>query len=899
MTAPKRALLTLLISSILISAFTLFAWTGLFGRIEAEFYAPSLRRAAEKKLALEVSALDSCLESLNSAFLLALSQTAVKRSFATEQNPFDIFERSRILGELQTENRSLQWVRIVDLLGNRIHFSTEESDLVIRSGSTTAYRSWTEVPRHFRVTEAMANSDGGIFIEGESGRFIIYLPCYDESGEKRGVALFAVSASALEERLRAASLISDTEFVTLLSQPPGVLSGLRREADGALRETIEGIWLEGASRASVRSQGVSFALFSKSGARGVYFGLLIDEKLFVLPPALRFMILLVAGISLFMTVFWIVNIKQDAVTIVQSRMKRLSVSLLNEYFELKDDMDWRKWRRDLSLRREDVRLEITRGLGGKRKLSEGTRSYINSFFDKSWDDLVSVIGSRAAGDAERLDEEKIEDILKRILKAAQTIAAESSAPKTEPAKVQNKPSASAPPPPKSKRSRHFSVFDEDEDDEDEDEEEDGAQYEYIEEYVYEDEEGSDSEAAPCEPEALEEAPEQEEAEEEVEELEELEEAFEEDGEDSDEEDEVEWADEVEDEEEDEDYDEDDGVWDADAEEEAEEAESLDDYDDKGPEESHNLKKISEAILGEISKNARAESLAKTSEAQKADIPAASSVKEAAAPASDVEELESAALLPLEGDPFSGVDCEESKESLYSDDFSYGSFISDSKKIATAASARIIRAVEVARAEGAVAAAPPAPEPPPPPPAKAPPAPPPIIEESGAAEEAEEIEELETLEEESVQEPDWPLEEGGLELEPLAEIDAEGALAPVDNELYDVESFEEAREEDIAAEAVSVSAGGEAESPGTDINKVAMRIEFAPAKEPVDHDFDMDMIVFSPSEEIFARVSQADLIKESGGVPYINASNLSDSQSGKEDIDPKMKTLVDSVLEPQK
>jgi hypothetical protein len=423
MSAFRKAALCLLITGVLAAAFSALSWLRLFDFVEIAFYAPAISRDAADKLNVSTRLLDKTFENLNNRFSEALQHDAVRRSVSLNQNELDIFERSRIFGELQSAIPALQWVRLIDASGSRsrIHFSTESADYVIRSDNTAAYRAWTEVPHYTPITTRMLNDTGGIVFDELYGRMIFYMPFYDTRNVKRGAALFAVTSGIIDQTLRAGELLKISEPVSIVSNPNGILIGLRTEADGAPRQTITDIWNSGVlARAVVRSStNHSFMLFSKKTAQDIFIGFLVDEQLFTVPYFLKILMLICFAVTVFTISFFIMNIKQDAVVIIQNRMKNLQVSLYREYCEHKIDMDWLEWKRELARRREDVREELRRGFSVKK--SREVDEYINSFFDKCWDELIAVISNQTKTMLERLDEEKIEDILKRILEASSSL----------------------------------------------------------------------------------------------------------------------------------------------------------------------------------------------------------------------------------------------------------------------------------------------------------------------------------------------------------------------------------------------------------------------------------------------------------------------------------------------
>jgi hypothetical protein len=122
-------------------------------------------------------------------------------------------------------------------------------------------------------------------------------------------------------------------------------------------------------------------------------------------------------------------------TVIQNRLKSLQISLIEQYYDRKGDVDWNNWSRELEQRRDDVRAEVKRGIhiakGNKR-----SEENIDTLIDKSWDELLSVIGGHRK-EAAILDEEKLQSILNRVLQSvpatlpAPAVQAQASVPAAE------------------------------------------------------------------------------------------------------------------------------------------------------------------------------------------------------------------------------------------------------------------------------------------------------------------------------------------------------------------------------------------------------------------------------------------------------------------------------------
>jgi hypothetical protein len=288
--------MSLLISVLFASVAAILAYMGLFDLVEARFYRPSIIREARETVEGEAGTLQGLLGELQGRFSATLENEAVRRSFLPNQTREDILERSRIYGELMTNLRGLQSVRFIDSGAVRIHFSTDSRDVLRLGEGQIAYRNYHESPGFIPFERVEAPDRGGpkLTADDRENRFLFSFPFYDSYGAYRGTALFSLSALTLTERLVSEGWIPLGEEVSLLSEPAGVLIGLPRGGRGALMAAVASIWKEGAPELAVLEASVSDAalvLVSAQTEGGVYLGRLMDEGLFILPEALKIMLL--------------------------------------------------------------------------------------------------------------------------------------------------------------------------------------------------------------------------------------------------------------------------------------------------------------------------------------------------------------------------------------------------------------------------------------------------------------------------------------------------------------------------------------------------------------------------------------------------------------------------------
>ncbi|MDR1445898.1 MAG: hypothetical protein LBI90_03260 [Treponema sp.] len=420
MTATQKAALSLLISVFLFAGFTVLAFSGLFDLVETRFYNPSIVRSLTNEVEKDAKTAGSFFGSLTERFAATLSEPAVQRSFLPNQSGQDILERSRVYGVLMEETGGLQSVRFVDSGGIRIHFSTLQRDIFTQDGLSIAYRNYDDDPDSLPYTtvEVPALGENRIILDEGGDRIISAHPFYDSLDVYRGTAVFTLSVRAIAEWLINENRINVGEDVAIISDPPGMVSRVPGSAKSALLPMISHIWAEGylsLNPLDSAASGVSMALISAKTSQGIFVGRLVNESSFEFPDAMKVILLVSTFITLYLVIFLIFNLRQDTMTVIQNRLKNLQISLIEQYYDRKGDVDWNNWSRELEQRRDDVRAEVKRGI----RISKGSKrseENIDTLIDKSWDELLSVIGGRRRETAV-LDEEKLQGILNRILQS--------------------------------------------------------------------------------------------------------------------------------------------------------------------------------------------------------------------------------------------------------------------------------------------------------------------------------------------------------------------------------------------------------------------------------------------------------------------------------------------------
>ncbi|MDR1444286.1 MAG: hypothetical protein LBI94_05360 [Treponema sp.] len=423
MNLPQKTIFSLLISVLLFTAFSLLAFTGLFDLLELRFYHPQLVKSLDQEVDQLSRAIDTLLSGLQGRFAETLEDDAVKRSFLPNQQAEDTLGRAQCYDFLMNSLPGLQVVRFVDAGGSRIYFSTLAEDLLSRTDPSLSYRSYQDCPGvlPYGDLESTEGQKGRIIFDGVEEQLIFSYPFSDSLEVYRGSALFTLSVRAVTEYLIRQGQLGAAENLVAVDSPDGFLLGLPALGTGGFKP--EAAWhgsiltLYNTGPAGVEP----LALISaRAGAGwgtgdGFFVGRLVQEDMLILPPVMRFVLLSAFFLTTFLLVFLLFSLKQDSITIIQARLRRLQSSLIRQYYDSRGGIDWKRWSRELERRREDVRLEVKRGLlrTGKDKKE------IDALIDRSWDELIAAMsGLPAAGPSAGFDEERMRSLVEKVLRGA-------------------------------------------------------------------------------------------------------------------------------------------------------------------------------------------------------------------------------------------------------------------------------------------------------------------------------------------------------------------------------------------------------------------------------------------------------------------------------------------------
>ena len=433
MTTGQKNAVSLLVSLVLFATFSMVAYSGLFSFIETRFYQPAKIQQIRQKL----DGISDCYDSYISSIFQKIETYCESKEFFSymEQQASDslVRERTRLTGELFNSIPALSGIRIVDVNGRNVHFSTFSADFLRNSENLRSYRNYLDLKNPLQQPEipfekiSFSNilSDGKngekndrkyrFFADSECDRLIISLPVYDSYKVLKASAVFYLNSMDFNRELLKTNIVAvsdSSDFLNLADGKSGlygyvfglpvagrqmlenlVLASWQTTGDGPelLASYENGFWVLFSSRKS------SFAVIS-----GVY-----RDEIFAMPYSVRILLLVCAFISLFLVVCLLVSLKHDDLVVIRSRIRRFQFAVVNEYLNDKMEIDWKATAKSIYDRKGEISDSIRRSLG-KRRLKKYSRE-IDELLEKSWNEIFNVLNVRSGAEIAASATEKLKD----------------------------------------------------------------------------------------------------------------------------------------------------------------------------------------------------------------------------------------------------------------------------------------------------------------------------------------------------------------------------------------------------------------------------------------------------------------------------------------------------------
>jgi hypothetical protein len=437
-----KVAVSLLITVIIFSAFVIFAFSGLFSFVETRFY----NQRIKNEISSEVEDASAAIEEYNrhnrELFRSFISADYVKRSFLPNQSQEDIFQRRTAYNNLKTEFPGLLFVRLVDTKGN-IHYSTYDADMKREDDFSVVYNRLKDVDTSLPEEDLLLSEgeSGDFIIDAENNRLIYQFPFYDHVDIFKGTALFYVSKRDLKNDLIKQNVLEEGRDFSLVDRR-GYLFNIDVDENSEIKEELDTVWQSESEYSSIQTEPIlaaegenRFFLFSTWEEDVGYLGYLVPESFFSLNQYLKNILMVSFFLTVFLVLFLLLSIKQDKVLVLSERIKRFQINFLKEYVENRESVDWNKWQREVGRKKHAVASEIKQGLG---KLTQEREKEVDELIDKSWDEILSIIGERIEEPrkepvtvSNKIEIENLEQVLERILQKGNIAIPVTQAPGTE------------------------------------------------------------------------------------------------------------------------------------------------------------------------------------------------------------------------------------------------------------------------------------------------------------------------------------------------------------------------------------------------------------------------------------------------------------------------------------
>ena len=134
------------------------------------------------------------------------------------------------------------------------------------------------------------------------------------------------------------------------------------------------------------------SLFSALAFTGLFN---LPEMNFYIPSETEMKLILLFSLFLtvFLLIFFLFNLRQDPITIVQNRLKLLETSLIEQFFEHKEGFDKTRWNLELEQRRKEIIVQLKQGI----KASSKEMKKIDAMIKRIWENSILASGEATQG----------------------------------------------------------------------------------------------------------------------------------------------------------------------------------------------------------------------------------------------------------------------------------------------------------------------------------------------------------------------------------------------------------------------------------------------------------------------------------------------------------------------
>ena len=391
---------------------------------EAKIYRPAIVRYINDNLAEIEKSFKNWNKTNIELFKSVLHEQSLMAAVKQDQSQSDIEERDSIISKIISTVPGFTGLRIIDSQYQKMHFSTFQEDILTKTDSMLSYKRYDDtdflIPYHH--IEVPDNGEIKITALTEADIILYCLPFYDYYDVYRGTAVFYISGSSFLYRLISDNILSISDGLALLSDETHTMLGILTETNNIISPDLKDLVLSDWERLpqSLRLISLdgkdSWVLVTKKTDFG-YIGRITEKDVFMFPMTVKYFLIFMVFVTVFLMFFLLLNIKRNRLFIAQNKIQQLHWSILKNYLKTSQKRNWDELQKELEYHRHEVNAEIKKGLG--KKLLQRKEKEIDAILQKNWQEIFDIINKTAIAKYSDLNLKGIqtEELISLLIKA--------------------------------------------------------------------------------------------------------------------------------------------------------------------------------------------------------------------------------------------------------------------------------------------------------------------------------------------------------------------------------------------------------------------------------------------------------------------------------------------------
>ncbi|MBR2107377.1 MAG: hypothetical protein IJ937_08930, partial [Treponema sp.] len=379
---------------------------GLMQHLETKFY--SSAKISEKQQYVDKIAkssesyISNILTKIETGDTAYLKQESVKSYI--EQNPSEKAEidRRNLTTKLIEDIPSLTGIRLIDINGRNIHYSSFEKDVLNQNGIKKQYKNYPDIQNEFNELEiSTILSDSNlpqrkILFDKKQNRLIISFPFFISNDVCFASLVCYFDLLMYEQFLVEKEIIPFGENLTLVDNENlfgGYVIGIPKNNRSEFIKPILNNWTNQQTNKTLptmilESNDLSWYLLNSS--QNPYFNIssVYDNTTFEISKELEYLIYTCVFVTLLVIFFLFFSLFPDNLNTTKKRISKLQLSLIKEFLEKKDDVNWETVGKRLEIKKQEFAKAIKKSFGKK---SKKYLKQIDEYIDESWDQIITLL----------------------------------------------------------------------------------------------------------------------------------------------------------------------------------------------------------------------------------------------------------------------------------------------------------------------------------------------------------------------------------------------------------------------------------------------------------------------------------------------------------------------------